>query len=90
MKPKREKSLSLLQKNDVIESILEIVSKARLPVSVEYVATRAALTWASTRALMFQLAIDGRLQAIKTTKSWIFVKPGQAKFSNEGGESDAA
>lgn len=58
----------------VEDAILEIIDTAGMPVTVEYVARKIGVTWASTRAILFELSIERRLRAVRTTHSWVFVR----------------
>lgn len=63
---------SLLDNKNIVSNVIEVVKDAHMPVSIDYVARNVNLTWASARAILFQLALGGRLSAQNTTKSWIF------------------
>jgi len=54
----------------------EIVEKAGKPVSIDYVAYHLGVSWHTARALLLELATQGRLKAIETTKGYVFV-PGE-------------
>jgi predicted ArsR family transcriptional regulator len=69
------------KKNPLIEDAglekraLEIIVNAGMPVSIDYVAYNLKTTWPTARALLFKLASQGKVKAVKTTKSWIFTIP---------------
>jgi hypothetical protein len=42
------------------------------PVSIDFVAFNLNLSWVTARALLFTLALEGKLKCMKTSKSWIF------------------
>ena len=54
---------------------MQIVNSTSIPVTIEYVASKIGITWPTARAVLFQLALEGRLEAVKTTGSWIFLTP---------------
>lgn len=70
-----KKSVSLFEDGKTVERIITVVEAAGIPVSVDYVATNLNMNWASARAVLLQLSLEGRLKAVKTTKSWIFFLP---------------
>jgi hypothetical protein len=55
--------------------IVQTVTDAKRPVSVEYIAKLLGLSWVTAKAILFDLSLTGELGAIKTTKSWIFTLP---------------
>ena len=52
--------------------VVDLVRATGQPVSALYVAEHLHLAWGTARALLFELSLNGELNAIKTTKSWIF------------------
>jgi predicted ArsR family transcriptional regulator len=65
---------------EVEARVLAVVEKAEIPVSVEYVAHNAGLSWHTARAVLFKLAAEGKVEAMNTTKSWVFMaKKGRMK-----------
>lgn len=52
---------------------LDVMRKAEMPVSVQYVADRVDVAWHQARAQLFKLAMEGKVKAVNTTKSWIFM-----------------
>jgi len=51
---------------------LEVIREADMPVSVQYVADRVDIAWHQARAQLFKLAMERKITAVNTTKSWIF------------------
>ena len=49
-----------------------VVSEAKGPVSIGYVAYRLGVGWHVARALLLQLALRGAVKMVDTTKSLIF------------------
>lgn len=54
------------------QSVLRIVEQARVPVSVDYVRHNLHSTWPTARAILFALALEGKLRALRTTAGWVF------------------
>ncbi len=55
---------------------MEVMRKTAMPVSVQYVASRVDVAWHQARSQLFLLAMEGKINALNTTKSWIFtIKP---------------
>jgi predicted ArsR family transcriptional regulator len=63
---------SLFEDYKVVDSIIALLLKTSMPVSVDFVAKNLGLSWSTARAILMQLCLEGRLKATKTTKSWIF------------------
>jgi predicted ArsR family transcriptional regulator len=53
------------------QKAIDIVSVG-MPVSIDYVAHRLGVGWNTAKAILLELALAGKLEAEKTTKSWIF------------------
>ena len=59
--------------NPTIEAkVTSILNEAENPVSIDYVRHHLELNWSTTRALLLSLALEGKIQSMKTSKSWIF------------------
>jgi hypothetical protein len=54
------------------QQLLDLLKKVKEPVSVDFVAFNLRLSWVTARALLFTLALEGKLKCMKTSKSWIF------------------
>ncbi len=52
--------------------VLQILNEADMPVSADFVAHQLGLSWNTAKSFLLELALEGRLRARKTTKSWIF------------------
>lgn len=62
-----------LKDYELIERTIQVIEEASpKPVSIDYVSKRLSLSWGTARALLFQLALEAKLQATKTTSGWIF------------------
>ena len=66
--------ISLFENPKVINRVIQALDDAGIPASVDYIANVLGMNWASTRAILFQLSLEGKLKAVKTTKSWIFYR----------------
>lgn len=51
---------------------LKLVQENDLPVTADYVARQLSVAWDTARALLLGLACQGKIEAIKTMKSWVF------------------
>lgn len=49
-----------------------LVNDAKVPVTVDYIARQLHIAWDTARSLLLSLAVQGRVSAVKTMKSWIF------------------
>ncbi len=64
---------SVLAENHYHERIMEILNESDIPMDVENVRLKAGLkNWESTKAMLLELVLQGRIEGQKTTKSWIF------------------
>lgn len=54
-----------------------------MPVSIEFVAQELGIGWGTARAILLNLAIQGRIAMQKTTKSLIFSTNEQGASDNE-------
>jgi predicted transcriptional regulator len=66
------------ERSKLMAKALEIVEKAGKPVSIDYVAYHLGVSWHTARALLLELTTQGKLKAIDTTKSYVFV-PGDRR-----------
>jgi Mn-dependent DtxR family transcriptional regulator len=53
-------------------SVIELLSKTKIPVDVEFVARQLGVGWGTARAILMDLALQGKVHMEKTTKSWVF------------------
>ncbi len=59
--------------NPVIqESVIKLLKETGMPVSVDFVARKLGVGWGTARAILLDLAVQGRIRMVKTTKSLIF------------------
>ena len=52
--------------------LLKVLSNADNPVSIDYVRYNLKINWGTARALLLSMALEGKIQSMKTSKSWIF------------------
>lgn len=67
------------RRSELKEKALEIVGRAGKPVSIDYVAYHLKTTWHTARSLLMELAAEGRIEMIETTKSFIFTLPERSR-----------
>jgi predicted DNA-binding transcriptional regulator len=56
---------------EVEDQVLKILEDGQA-VSIDYIAWNLGLQWVTARALLMSMALEGKIQARKTTKSWVF------------------
>jgi len=56
----------------VQSNIVDLLRETDMPVSVDFVAHNLNIGWGTARAMLLNLAIQGRIKMEKTTKSLIF------------------
>ncbi|MBN1357571.1 hypothetical protein JW988_02270 [Candidatus Bathyarchaeota archaeon] len=55
------------------ESILSVVLKAECPLAIETIRRKAGIkVWETTKALLLELMVEGKIAGLKTGKSWVF------------------
>jgi hypothetical protein len=54
------------------KKLVLLLKTVKNPVSIDFVAFNLNLSWVTARALLFTLALEGKLKCMKTSKSWIF------------------
>lgn len=57
---------------DIQNHVVDLLTETDMPVSVEFVAQNLSIGWGTARAILLNLAIQGRVAMEKTTKSLIF------------------
>jgi len=55
------------------ERILQVMKEANQPVSCDYIAFNLQIGWGTARGILLNMALKGRITALKTTKSFIFL-----------------
>ena len=66
-----------INNRELRERVVQAVRDAGQPVAVDYIAQLLDLSWVTSRAILMELALAGKLIPLKTTKSWVFSAPGQ-------------
>ena len=59
--------------------VLEVLEKAGKPVSIDYISYHCGIAWTTARAILLRLTVEGKIVAIDTTKSWIFILPSKLR-----------
>jgi len=59
------------------EQVVKLLENTQQPVSIDYVAFHLNVNWNTARSILLNMALKGRIQAVKTTKSLIFLLPEQ-------------
>ena len=73
----REKEVKELRKR-----IREFVRRQKQPFSVNDVAKEFNISWTTARAILLELALEGEVEVMKTTKSYVFIPKGGQKNEN--------
>jgi hypothetical protein len=64
------------------EKVCDTIHSAELPVSTEYIAKKLSIGWGTALRYCLELMTTGRIQGMKTTKSWVFwVEEGEPAVS---------
>lgn len=78
----REKSVNELKKK-----VKEFIKRQKRPFSINDVAREFKISWTTARALLLELALEGEVEVMKTTKSYIFIpKRGDSNENREKSE----
>ena len=60
-------------RNNHHEKIVEVLAGSNMPMDVENVRLQTGLkNWESTKSILLEMVIQGRIAGQKTTKGWIF------------------
>jgi len=73
----REKDVKELR-----EKVKEFVKQQKQPFSVNDVAKEFNISWTTARAILLELALEGEVEVMKTTKSYVFIPKGGQKNEN--------
>ena len=57
---------------DIQNNVMSLLQETKMPVSIEFVAQKLSIGWGTARAILLNLAIQGKIRMQKTTKSLIF------------------
>jgi predicted Rossmann fold nucleotide-binding protein DprA/Smf involved in DNA uptake len=64
---------SVLEANpSLVTAIKKLLAEATTPVSIDYVAKNLKLNWSTTRGILLQLALEGKISARRTVRGWAF------------------
>jgi len=63
-----------LDRAELMEKALELIRATGKPVSIDYVAYHLGISWHVARSLLFELAAQGKLRMMDTTKGYIFYR----------------
>jgi hypothetical protein len=58
---------------EIEKNTLQIMKEANQPVSCDYVAFKLHVGWGTARGVLLNMALKGKITALKTTKSFIFL-----------------
>jgi len=56
----------------VENEVIELLKKTPMPVSIDYVAYHLSISWPTARGLLLNMALNKKVEAIKTTRGYIF------------------
>lgn len=59
--------------------VVELLKNTPMAVSIDFVAHNLRIHWTTARGLLLNMALKGKIKAVKTTKSFIFTLPQGAK-----------
>ena len=74
----REKEVKELRKR-----IREFIRQQKQPFSVNDVAREFDISWTTARAILLELALEGEVEVMKTTKSYVFIPKGGQRDENQ-------
>jgi hypothetical protein len=57
------------------ERIIQAIREEKIPVDVGWVANRLGVGWGTASRILLNMALKGKLSALKTTKSFVFTLP---------------
>ena len=56
-----------------LDSVLRVLKEASQPLAIDTVRKRAELgSWLATKSILMELVVQGRVEGVKTSKSWVF------------------
>jgi hypothetical protein len=59
--------------HDLETKTVALVEDADIPITADYVSKELRIAWDTARSLLLGLACQGRIHALKTMKSWVFL-----------------
>ena len=67
--------MKIFNSPELKQTTLGLLKAAKVPVSIGYVADELHIAWGTARALLLELTLEGKVEGLKTLKSWIFWAP---------------
>jgi hypothetical protein len=65
--------VTMVERNTNHQKIVNVLSEAKMPMDVENVRQKTGLkNWESTKSILLELVIQGKILGQKTTRGWIF------------------
>ena len=64
------------------KEIREYIKTLREPFSVNDIAKRFEISWNTARTILLELALEGKVELLKTTKSYVFIPKEVIKSEN--------
>jgi len=58
------------------------IKQQETPFSINNVAKEFGISWTTARAILLELALEGEVETIKTTKSYVFIPRGGQRNEN--------
>ena len=68
---------------DLREEIRRFIKQQKQPFSVNDVAKEFNISWTTSRAILLELALEGEVKVMKTTKSYVFIPKGADRNENK-------
>ncbi len=68
---------------DLREEIIRFIKQQKEPFSVNDVAKEFNISWTTSRAILLELALEGEVKVMKTTKSYVFIPKGADRNENK-------
>lgn len=71
---------------DLKQRILDLVNSLDIPTGVNEIREGAmGKNWESAKSILLELAMDGEIRAIKTSRGYLFMKREEKTLDREGG-----
>ena len=69
----------LLKREKLKNEIREYIRTLGIPFSVRDIEKKFQISWVTARDILLELALEGEIEVIKTTKSYVFLRRGGDK-----------
>jgi len=66
----------LLKREKLKNEIREYIRTLGIPFSVRDIEKKFQISWVTARDILLELALEGEIEVIKTTKSYVFLRRG--------------